>query len=147
MADFPYPEEIARRFHDAYEHLAPSFGYRTRGASRVPWERVPGANRALMIATVRAVLIEDLHIIDRISSAEAERDELRERCEKLREALNQIAVLAEWQTSGPDTSPRCKSDALSASQATSLRGSISEIARAALAAPKDAPRDESSTQA
>lgn len=69
----------------------------------------------------------------------ADRDALAECCEKLREALNQIAVLAEWQTSGPDTSPRCKSDALSAGHATSLRGSISEIARAALAATKDAP--------
>lgn len=48
------------------------------------------------------------------------------------DALRQIAVLAEYGTSGPDTMPRCKADKLSAEQATSLRGSISEIARAAL---------------
>jgi hypothetical protein len=56
--------------------------------------------------------------------------------ERLRAALSQIALIAEWQTSGPITAPRCKSDALTAKQATSLRGSISEIARNALARSK-----------
>lgn len=50
----------------------------------------------------------------------------------LREALKQIAILAEYATSGSGTNPRCKSDALSAQQATALRGSISDIARSAL---------------
>jgi hypothetical protein len=54
------PEEVASRFHDAYEQLAPHFGYKTRDASAVPWGQVPEQNRALMIATVRNVLIEQL---------------------------------------------------------------------------------------
>jgi hypothetical protein len=41
--------ELACRFHTAYERLAPHYGYRTREASAVPWHRVPGTNRALMI--------------------------------------------------------------------------------------------------
>lgn len=48
-------ESLARRFHEAYERLAPSFGYETRKASAVPWESVPEANRKLMIATCAAV--------------------------------------------------------------------------------------------
>jgi len=50
-------EEMARRFHEAYERLAPSFGYKTREASAVPWEDVPEQNKALMIA-VCAEMIE-----------------------------------------------------------------------------------------
>jgi hypothetical protein len=52
------PEQIARAFHDAYEALAPAFGYRTREASAKPWEQIPASNRDLMIATVRAVFYE-----------------------------------------------------------------------------------------
>lgn len=52
-----------------------------------------------------------------------------------RSALEQIAVLAEFGTTGPETTPRCKSPGLSASQATAMRGSISQLARDALAAP------------
>ena len=42
-------------FHEAYERLAPEFGYRTREESAVPWERVPARNRDLMTATVGEV--------------------------------------------------------------------------------------------
>lgn len=52
------PEELARRFHETYERLAPSFGYETRPESAVAWEDVPEANRRLMIATVREVFAE-----------------------------------------------------------------------------------------
>jgi hypothetical protein len=52
------PEPIARRFHENYERLAPSFGYETREASAVPWEMVPEQNRGLMVATVAALLDE-----------------------------------------------------------------------------------------
>ena len=45
-------------------------------------------------------------------------------------ACEQVAVLAEYATTGPG---KCKSDALTAEQATSLRLAISDIARAALA--------------
>jgi hypothetical protein len=43
-------EKIAQRFHEAYERLAPSFGYTTREASAGAWENVPEQNRKLMIA-------------------------------------------------------------------------------------------------
>jgi hypothetical protein len=49
-------EETARRFHEAYERLAPSFGYETRTESRAPWEQVPAHNRALMKAVCAEVL-------------------------------------------------------------------------------------------
>lgn len=49
-------EEIAKAFHEAYEELAPEFGYRTREASAKPWEDVPGQNKGLMIATVSKLL-------------------------------------------------------------------------------------------
>jgi len=43
-------EELAKKFHETYERLAPDFGYKTRDASAVPWEDVPEANKNLMIA-------------------------------------------------------------------------------------------------
>lgn len=49
------PDELARRFHEAYERLAPTFGYNTREASATAWERVPESNRLLMVATVEEV--------------------------------------------------------------------------------------------
>lgn len=61
--------DIARDFHDAYERLAPEYAYETREASAVPWEDVPANNRALMVATVDAVVGPILH----------ERDEALER--------------------------------------------------------------------
>lgn len=48
-------EAIAQRFHEAYERLAPSYGYRTREASAKPWAEVPERNRALMIAVAGEV--------------------------------------------------------------------------------------------
>ncbi len=52
----PTAEQIARRFHEAYERLAPDYGYKTREASAVTWEEVPETNRQLMIATVSEVM-------------------------------------------------------------------------------------------
>lgn len=52
------PEGMARAFYEAYETFAPHFGYTTRPESGVPWEQVPEANRSLMVAVVRNVLIE-----------------------------------------------------------------------------------------
>jgi hypothetical protein len=49
-------ETLAQRFHEAYERLAPQYGYETREGSSVPWEHVPIENRALMIATCAEVL-------------------------------------------------------------------------------------------
>lgn len=49
-------DRIAQAFHEAYERLAPDFGYKTREASAKPWEQVPENNRALMAAVVRSLL-------------------------------------------------------------------------------------------
>lgn len=48
-------EQVARLFHETYERLAPDFGYKTRTASAVPWDEVPGPNRSLMIAVAAEV--------------------------------------------------------------------------------------------
>ena len=56
MSDhMPSDRNIARMFHEAYERLAPEFGYRTREESAVPWDKVPAKNRDLMTATVGEV--------------------------------------------------------------------------------------------
>lgn len=47
---------LAQRFHEAYERLAPKFGYKTRLASAVPWDEVPASNRHLMTAVCAEVL-------------------------------------------------------------------------------------------
>lgn len=52
------PERVAQAFHEAYERLAPDFGYKTREASAVPWEDVPDANRQLMVAVADELLSE-----------------------------------------------------------------------------------------
>ena len=49
---------LAQRFHEAYERLAPSFGFETREASAKPWADVPEQNRALMIAVCDEILVE-----------------------------------------------------------------------------------------
>ena len=49
-------EELAAMFHEAYERLAPDFGYRTREESAVAWDDVPKANQELMIAVAREIL-------------------------------------------------------------------------------------------
>jgi len=52
----PDAESVAKLFHEAYERLAPAFGYETRPATRVPWEEVPERSRQLMIASTAEVL-------------------------------------------------------------------------------------------
>ena len=49
-------EELAKQFHEFYEELAPDFGYKTREASRKPWEEVPEKNKNLMIAVAGRIL-------------------------------------------------------------------------------------------
>lgn len=49
---------VARRFHDLYEELAPSFGYETRPESRVEFDALPRENRHLMVAVCVVVLQE-----------------------------------------------------------------------------------------
>jgi hypothetical protein len=49
------PEALARQFHEAYERLAPAFGYETRKESAKPWDEVPENNRRLMTAVCAEV--------------------------------------------------------------------------------------------
>jgi len=50
--------EVARLFHDAYERLAPSYGWTTNAATAVEWDKLPTANRELMVHVVSVVLSE-----------------------------------------------------------------------------------------
>ncbi len=50
-------EELAKKFHDAYESLAPRYNYKTRAASAEPWSEVPENNKRLMIEVAREVLV------------------------------------------------------------------------------------------
>ena len=50
--------ELAKRFHELYEALAPSYDYKTRKASRVPWGKLPAANRRLMVAVCEQLIRE-----------------------------------------------------------------------------------------
>ena len=52
------PEQLAQKFHETYERLAPSHGYETRKASAVPWENVPANNKSLMIAVCGEMIEE-----------------------------------------------------------------------------------------
>jgi hypothetical protein len=52
----PAAEDLARRFHETYERLAPQHGYETREASAKPWEQVPDTNKRLMIAVCAELL-------------------------------------------------------------------------------------------
>jgi hypothetical protein len=54
-------ETVARQFHEAYERLAPEYGYETRRESAVPWENVPEQNKALMRAVVAEVVAAHCH--------------------------------------------------------------------------------------
>lgn len=48
--------ELAQKFHEAYERLAPQFGYETRKESAKPWAEVPENNRQLMTAVCAEIL-------------------------------------------------------------------------------------------
>lgn len=72
-------ERLAQALHEAYERLAPQFGYTTRRVSAVPWEDVPAENRSLMIAVVGEVVAPALlALADRADTLERERDKWRE---------------------------------------------------------------------
>ncbi len=94
--------ETAKAFHEAYERLAPSFGYETRSESAVPWEQVPEQNRALMEAVVAEVLAKLV----------AENATYREKLPEIRALLNDLAAI----TRNPTTRARALAarDALTA---------------------------------
>lgn len=58
------PEELAQKFHETYERLAPEYGYTTREASAVPWDQVPLNNRNLMVAVCREILHGQSSVIE-----------------------------------------------------------------------------------
>lgn len=57
VTPIPDAETLAQRFHEAYERLAPEYGYETRPDSAVPWNDVPEQNRALMVAVCREMAL------------------------------------------------------------------------------------------
>lgn len=56
-------EQIARRFHEQYEDLAPLYGWTTQAASAVDWEDVPEHQRRLMVHVVGNLLAEGVIVI------------------------------------------------------------------------------------
>ena len=56
MTNEKWWEDIAALFHATYERLAPSFGYKTREETAVPWDMVKENNRRLMTATVAEIM-------------------------------------------------------------------------------------------
>jgi hypothetical protein len=50
QAGAPTDTQLAQKFHEVYERLAPQFGYETRKESAKPWADVPNNNKLLMIA-------------------------------------------------------------------------------------------------
>jgi len=54
---------LAERFHETYELLAPSHGYETRGDSRVPFDELPASSRSLLVATVGAVVLPAIDLV------------------------------------------------------------------------------------
>lgn len=74
----PAAEKVARAFHEAYERLAPRFGYTTRMESSVPWEQVPIENRQLMVA-VCAELLDEKVIQTAIPLSDGKLTEMLER--------------------------------------------------------------------
>lgn len=63
-------DQLAQRFHEHYERLAPDFGYKTREASAVPWAEVPEQNKSLMVAVAGAILAD----LDRVKEYASIRD-------------------------------------------------------------------------
>jgi hypothetical protein len=55
---FTTPEQLAQKFHETYERLAPEYGYETRKESAVPWSDVLEKNKRLMIAVCAEILRE-----------------------------------------------------------------------------------------
>jgi hypothetical protein len=70
-------EHIAQAFHEAYEALAPDFGYTTREASAKPWAEVPEQNKSLMVAVAQRLLNTGV-IADVASQERSEEDRIRD---------------------------------------------------------------------
>jgi hypothetical protein len=56
----PVSEQIAKRFHEVYEELAPTMGWETQEKARVPWEQLPVENKWLMVKVVEQLMEEKI---------------------------------------------------------------------------------------
>lgn len=73
-------DRLARAFHEAYERLAPSFGYVTRPETAVAFDDLPAENKALMVAVTNEVVTAQIEAWrSRCEAAEAENAKLREK--------------------------------------------------------------------
>jgi hypothetical protein len=52
----PDVEKVARVFHDAYEDAALRHGWKTQDSCRVPFESLPVANKAAMLAATQSAI-------------------------------------------------------------------------------------------
>jgi predicted RNase H-like nuclease (RuvC/YqgF family) len=85
-------EQLAQRFHEAYEALAPGYGYKTREASAKPWLEVPLNNRELMAATVFRALRPTIDALThRAEEAERQAIELSDKIDRLGKTCEQQA--------------------------------------------------------
>ena len=90
-------EELASRFHEAYERLAPDYGYRTRPESQGSWEKLSPTMRALMCATVAEAIAPLETQLHEARDAHAEFAAEYNRVVKHRdEAQAQVAALRAW---------------------------------------------------
>jgi hypothetical protein len=71
-------EQIAQAFHEAYERLAPDFGYKTREASAKPWAQVPEQNKSLMVAVVQSLLDDGVVVLGTASQERSDEDRIRD---------------------------------------------------------------------
>lgn len=99
MSDAPDELELATRFHDTYERLAPSFGYETRKDTRSFDPTTP--NGKLMIAVcaevlshVRAIERERDGQLDKVIEAKLKVADLRASNARLRGALTGLVSAA-----------------------------------------------------
>ena len=89
------PIELAKRFHDTYEELAPSFGYETRQETKVFDPET--ANGRLMIATsARIIAALDPAWLARIAALEAQ-VAAADRLAEVMDDTSQEALMAEIQ--------------------------------------------------
>lgn len=90
-------EAAARAHHEEYESLAPAFGYRTRVATRVPWDELPIDVRELMLDSERAAITAYLQADPLTEKLQAENDRLSTQEDRsLSDAERHIAALEEF---------------------------------------------------
>lgn len=90
---------LAQAFHEAYERLAPSFGYETRKASARPWVEVPEPNRKLMEAVCAEVMVPLLA---------SERAAATAACAEVADAVYHREMLAEARAGNRNDADLCR---------------------------------------